>query len=284
MLSPPHPVAQCLARAADLLGNRVDRRPLRSVLGLVVQDHPNRASTDLRGIWGNSLRHGSILSRVGASGKLGTVQIDRTSKFAFTELHAKATTRVAADFLHALVKAVPYKIHTVLTDNGTHFTNPRGETWSPAEIKQMIERKEPFLAHAFEYACSLADIDHRLTKPKHPWTNGQVERMNRTIKEATVRRFHYDTADQLRSHLADFVTAYNFARRLKILKGLSPYEYICKAWTEEPGRFILDPIQQMLGLNTGAHAEQINSRGGSDEHPSSRVDCRRLFTFRLGLC
>src|SRR5438874_11586497 len=77
MLSPPHPVAQCLARAADLLGNRVDRRPLRSVLGLVVQDHPNRASTDLRGIWGNSLRHGSILSRVGASGKPGTVHFDR---------------------------------------------------------------------------------------------------------------------------------------------------------------------------------------------------------------
>lgn len=178
------------------------------------------------------------------------VAIDRTSKFAFTELHAKATTRVAADFLHALVKAVPYKIHTVLTDNGTHFTDPRGETWSPAEIKQMIERKEPFRAHAFEYACALADIDHRLTKPKHPWTNGQVERMNRTIKEATVRRFHYDTADQLRSHLADFVTAYNFAKRLKTLKGLTPYEFICKAWTKEPKRFTLNPLQQMPGLNT----------------------------------
>ena len=177
------------------------------------------------------------------------VAIDRTSKFAFTELHAKATTRVAADFLHALVKAVPYKIHTVLTDNGTHFTDPRGETWSPAEIKQMIERKEPFRAHAFEYACALADIDHRLTKPKHPWTNGQVERMNRTIKEATVRRFHYDTADQLRSHLADFVTAYNFAKRLKTLKGLTPYEFICKAWTKEPKRFTLNPLQQMPGLN-----------------------------------
>ena len=177
------------------------------------------------------------------------VAIDRTSKFAFTELHAKATTRVAADFLHALVKAVPYKIHTVLTDNGTHFTDPRGETWSPAEIKQMIERKEPFRAHAFEYACALADIDHRLTKPKHPWTNGQVERMNRTIKEATVRRFHYDTADQLRSHLADFVTAYNFAKRLKTLKGLTPYEFICKAWTQEPKRFTLNPLQQMPGLN-----------------------------------
>jgi transposase InsO family protein len=123
------------------------------------------------------------------------VAIDRTSKFAFTELHAKATTRIAADFLNALIKAVPYKVHTVLTDNGTHFTNPRGETWSPAEIRQMIECKQPFRAHAFEYACALANIDHRLTKPKHPWTNGQVERMNRTIKEATVRRFHYDTHD-----------------------------------------------------------------------------------------
>jgi transposase-like protein len=54
------------------------------------------------------------------------VAIDRTSKFAFTELHTKATTRIAADFLHALLKAEPYKVHTVLIDNGTHFTDPRG--------------------------------------------------------------------------------------------------------------------------------------------------------------
>ena len=64
-----------------------------------------------------------------------------------------------------------------------------------------------------------------------------------------VNRYHYDTHEQLRAHLADFVTAYNFARRLKILKGLSPYEYICNAWSKEPARFILDPIQQMPGLN-----------------------------------
>lgn len=59
-----------------------------------------------------------------------------------------------------------------------------------------------------------------------PWTNGQVERMNRTIKDATVRRYHYESHDQLRSHLADFLDAYNFARRLKMLSGLTPYEYI----------------------------------------------------------
>jgi len=77
-----------------------------------------------------------------AEGKLYLfVAIDRTSKFAFTELHAKATTRTAADFLRALIKAVPYKIHTVLTDNGIHFTDPKGDTWTPAEIRQMIEHR-----------------------------------------------------------------------------------------------------------------------------------------------
>lgn len=44
------------------------------------------------------------------------------------------------------------------------------------------------------------------------------------IKEATVNRYHYETHDQLRIHLADFVTAYNFGRRLKTLSSLSPYE------------------------------------------------------------
>ncbi|SFP96858.1 integrase core domain-containing protein [Sphingomonas rubra] len=80
--------------------------------------------------------------------------------------------------------------------------------------------------------------------------NGQVERMNRTIKEATVKRFHYESHDQLRTHLADFMAAYNFARRLKTLCGLTPYEYIAKIWTSEPDRFIVDPILQMPGLNT----------------------------------
>jgi len=177
------------------------------------------------------------------------VAIDRTSKFAFTELHEKATRRVAANFLQNLIRAVPYKVHTVLTDNGTHFTDPGGESWSVTEIKDMIERKQPFWAHAFEVACARNDIDHRLTKPKHPWTNGQVERMNRTIKDATVKRFHYETHNELRSHLSDFVSAYNFAKRLKTLKGLTPYEFICKAWTKEPERFTLSPLQQMPGLN-----------------------------------
>ena len=101
----------------------------------------------------------------------------------------------------------------------------------------------------FDMICEANGIEHRLTKPNHPWTNGQVERMNRTIKEATVKRYHYDNHDQLRTHLGDFMAAYNFARRLKTLNGLTPYEYICKIWTSEPDRFNIDPIHQMPGLN-----------------------------------
>jgi hypothetical protein len=118
------------------------------------------------------------------------------------------------------------------------------------DIKAALDAGELVWAHAFEYACAQNDIDHRLTKPKHPWTNGPVERMNRTIKDATVKRYFYETHDQLRTHLRDFVDAYNFARRLKTLRGLTPYEFICKAWTSKPQRFKLSPLQQMPGLNS----------------------------------
>jgi transposase InsO family protein len=177
-----------------------------------------------------------------AEGKLYLfVAIDRTSKFVFVALHEKADRPTAVRFLEALIAAVPYRLHTVLTDNGIQFADlPKNRDGWTARYR----------VHRFDQICRANGIEHRLTKPHHPWTNGQVERMNRTIKEATVNRYHYDCHEQLRTHLADFVIAYNFARRLKILKGLSPYEYICNTWTKEPRRFILDPIHQMPGLNT----------------------------------
>ena len=62
------------------------------------------------------------------------------------------------------------------------------------------------------------------------------------------KRFYYETHAQLRTQLADLLAAYNFARRLKTRSGLTPYEYICKIWTSESDRLILDPIHQMPGL------------------------------------
>jgi len=178
------------------------------------------------------------------------VAIDRTSKFAFAELHERATRRIAGEFLKRLIEAVPYKIHTVLTDNGTHFTTPGNLASAAKDIEEAIAGGESFRAHAFELACAKANIDHRLTKPNHPWTNGQVERMNRTLKDATVRRYHYDNHDQLKQHLQTFLAAYNYAKRLKTLNGLTPHEYICKCWTETPDRFRLNPLHHTPGLNT----------------------------------
>jgi len=169
------------------------------------------------------------------------VAIDRTSKFVFAQLHAAANVQVAVDFLEALIKAVPYEIHTLLTDNGVQFCDMPSRRSGPTARYRM---------HRFDRTCRDNGIDHRLTRPNHPWTNGQVERMNRTLKQATVRRYHYDTHQQLTDHLAAFLAAYNFAKRLKTLNGLTPYEYICKTWAHEPNRFRDDPAHLTSGLNT----------------------------------
>jgi hypothetical protein len=159
------------------------------------------------------------------------VAVDRTSKFAFAELHPRATRTIANGFLDNLIKAVPYKIHTVLTDNGIQFPKREG---TEAYWTILFDRLYDVPRH------------HRLTKINHPWTNGQVERMNRTIKEATVKRYYYQSHDHLKLHT--FLTAYNFAKRLKTL-GLTPYEYICKIWTTQPKRFTINPFHHNVGLN-----------------------------------
>ncbi|SFG79977.1 Integrase core domain-containing protein [Methylobacterium gossipiicola] len=72
------------------------------------------------------------------------VAIDRTTKFAFVELHERATRRVAGDFLRHLIEAVPYKVQTVLTDNGTHFTTPGNVASAASIIKEAIAAGETF--------------------------------------------------------------------------------------------------------------------------------------------
>lgn len=63
--------------------------------------------------------------------------------------------------------------------------------------------------------------------------------------DLSFRRMHR----KLQSHLADFINAYNYGRRLKTLKGLTPDEFIAKTWTKDPERFTLNPVHQMPGLN-----------------------------------
>ena len=145
---------------------------------------------------------------------------------------------IAAEFLRHLIAAVPCAIHIVLTDNGIQFKNR--------------DQDRTAMEHIFGRTCRENGIELRNTRVKHPWTNAQVERMNRTIKEATVKRFHCESHEQLRNHLDDFISAYNFGRRLKTLKGLTPYQFVCRRWTTEPERSSLNPIQKMPGLNTSS--------------------------------
>ena len=152
--------------------------------------------------------------------------------------------------MEALIEACPYRLHTILTDNGIQFAELPKNRSGPTAM---------YRVNRFDQICREHDIEHRLTKPNHPWTNGQslpsgltrwVERMNRTLKEATVKRYHYASHDQLREHLGAFLDTYNFARRLKTLHGLTPYEAICRAWADDPDRFRYDPTHLTSGLNT----------------------------------
>jgi transposase InsO family protein len=167
--------------------------------------------------------------------------IDRVSKFTYVELRERATMRDGAEFFAGALAAFPYAIHTVLTDNGIAFADaPRYRHRATALVR----------GHLFDRVCRAHGITHKPTKPYRPWTNGQAERMVRTIKEATVRTFHYETLAGLTAHLGAFVAAFNFARHLKGLRWRTPFQAICDAWARNPAPFKLDPHHLIPGLNT----------------------------------
>ena len=103
-----------------------------------------------------------------AEGKLYLyVAIDRTGKFAFVQLVKKTGRTSASAFLEALIGAVPYKIHTVLTDNGIQFTFPPRYADGPTAA---------YMTHMFDIRCRENGIEHRLTKIKHPWTTDVIDK------------------------------------------------------------------------------------------------------------
>lgn len=78
------------------------------------------------------------------------VGIDRTSKFAYAQLLTRCGKMEAAQFLRHLIAAIPYHMHTLLTDNGIPFTHRAKDRYA--------------FMHLFDRVC----IEHRLTRPGHP--------------------------------------------------------------------------------------------------------------------
>jgi transposase InsO family protein len=170
--------------------------------------------------------------------------IDRVSKFVHVAFLDANTKLNGAAFLREVVEVFPYKLHTVLTDNGMAFADlPRNRGRHP-------EIEATFGGHIFDRVCDQHGIEHKLTKPYHPWTNGQAERMNRTVKDATIKAFHYPDLDALEVHVLAFVAAYNFAKHLKALRWRSPFQAVCDAWKADPTPFKIDPRHLIPGPHT----------------------------------
>ena len=85
--------------------------------------------------------------------------------------------------------------------------------------------------------------------------NDQVEGMNRAIKEAVVYRCYYVSSEKLKQHLHTFLNAYHFAKRLKTLKGLTPYGFIKDYWTQK-----FCPIRRDLKLSLWIYQRLLDSK------------------------
>ena len=106
------------------------------------------------------------------------VAIDRASRFVYIEIINIRDARTIASCLEHFLNEFPYPVHTILTDNGSEFTDKFA-----VDMKGKPEG-QPSGNHPFDKICQAHGIKHRLTKPFHPQTNGMVERFNRRLAEA----------------------------------------------------------------------------------------------------
>ena len=164
------------------------------------------------------------------------VAIDRTSQFGYGELDKSQTKMIAAAFLSHLIKAVPYKIYKVVTDNGIEFRNH--------------DHPKNAFTDILERDCKEHQIEDRKTKIKHAWTNGQGEGMNRKLEEGRVNSFDYAWHDERKQDQHDYVMAYKFAKGRKAMKGKTRWQCMLNEWTMHAEYFILNPNHFLLGLNT----------------------------------
>jgi transposase InsO family protein len=132
------------------------------------------------------------------------VAIDRISKYVHYKLYNEQTKKTAIDFLNEVYNIFPFKIHTILTDNGIQFSNT-----SLKGLNNVKNTEQPTSKSSFTKECESLNIRHKTTQVKHPWTNGQVEVFNRFIKDNTIRKYKYISKEQLLNHLDNTIQKFN---------------------------------------------------------------------------
>src|SRR5262245_37646086 len=152
------------------------------------------------------------------------VAIDRATRYVYLEIHPKRDAETAAGFLKRFLAHFPPRVHTILTDNGSEFTDRFA-----VDMKNKPTNR-PSGRHPFDRLCAKHKIEHRLTRPYHPQTNGLVERFNRRIVDAIGRQPKRGSAHRLFVSHADrnaflnrFVHDYN-RTRLKCLGYIAPLQ------------------------------------------------------------
>ena len=154
------------------------------------------------------------------------VAIDRASRFVHVQIIERRDAGTIAACLVRLLTAFPHPLHTILTDNGAEFTDRFGAArWGKAN--------KPTGRHAFDLICRWYGIDHRLTRPFHPQTNGMAERFNRRIADAiknlpakgNAGKNKFTSHAQRDAFLYAFVESYN-RTRLKCIDYKTPAELL----------------------------------------------------------
>ena len=155
------------------------------------------------------------------------VAIDRATRWVFIDIKQHKTAASAKAFLAAVRKAAAFKIHTILTDNGKEFTDRLFGS----------RTRQPSGEHEFDQLCQALGIEHRLTKPKTPQTNGMVERFNGRLSQV-LRSHHFNSAEDLEKTLHRFVWLYNHHLPQKALGHEAPVQALKKWKMKAPDLFV----------------------------------------------
>ena len=175
------------------------------------------------------------------------VAIDRATRWVFIAIKQHKTAASAKAFLAAVRKAAPFKIRTILTDNGKEFTDRLFGSRS----------RQPTGEHEFDQLCKSLGIEHRLTKPKTPQTNGMVERFNGRLSQV-LRSHHFNSAEDLEKTLHRFVWLYNHHLPQKALGHEAPVQAL-KAWKMKVPDLFVKNVRNHPGPDTYTLASTVSS-------------------------